>query len=98
MDKLTMSDWVTVMSALGMVLSVVVAVSALVSKGKSKSAEDAELKSDVKHIRRQVDITGQSLLSLGEKIDGVDTRLTRVEQSCKSAHHRIDTFERKDWS
>ncbi|MGI6270354.1 MAG: hypothetical protein ACOYKJ_07475 [Candidatus Howiella sp.] len=92
MDKLALSDWVAVLSALGMILSLAVTVSTLVSKGQRRSAADAELKSDVKHIKEMVDSTLSEVGTLGGKLDGIDIRLTRAEESCKSAHKRIDTL------
>lgn len=93
MDKLAVTDWIAIISALGMILSVVVTVSTLIGRNNSKVAADTELKTDVKYIREQTDKTEKSLQDLNDKIDGVDIRLTRVEESCKSAHHRIDGLE-----
>ena len=92
MDKLALSDWVAVLSAVGMVLSLAVTISTLVSRGQKRSAADAELKSDVKHIKEMVGSTLSEVSALGDKLDSIDIRRTRTEESCKSAHKRIDTL------
>lgn len=94
MDKLSFSDWMAVLSAAGMILSLAVAISTLVSRGQKRSAADAELKADVKHIKEMVGSTLSEVGALGDKLDGIDIRLTRAEESCKSAHKRIDTMHR----
>lgn len=91
MDQLLFSDWVAILSALAMILSVIVTISTLIGKRQTKIAEDTELKSDVKHIKEMVENTSWELRTLGEKLDGADIRLTRVEESCKSAHKRLDS-------
>ena len=95
MDKLMLSDWVAIVSSLGMILAIVVSITTLVSKSKEKSASDAELRVDIKYIRENVDSTNKLVKSLDEKIGGIDTRLARVEESAKSAHKRIDNIETK---
>lgn len=95
MDKLMLSDWVAIVSSLGMILAIVVSITTLVSKSKEKSASDAELRVDIKYIRENVDSTNKLVKSLDEKIGGIDTRLARVEESTKSAHKRIDIMENK---
>lgn len=95
MDKLMLSDWVAIVSSLGMILAIVVSITTLVSKSKEKSASDAELRVDIKYIRENVDSTNKLVKSLDEKIGGIDTRLARVEESAKSAHKRIDIMENK---
>ena len=95
MDNFALTDWIAIISALGMILSIIVTISTLIGRGQIKVASDVELKSDVKHIREEVDKTSDALNKMSEKIDGVDTRLVRVEESCKSAHHRIDTIDEK---
>ncbi len=95
MDNLMLSDWVAIVSSLGVILAIVVSITTLVSKSKEKSASDAELRVDIKYIRKNVDSTNKLVKSLDEKIGGIDTRLARVEESVKSAHKRIDTMENK---
>lgn len=92
MDKLNLSDWVSILSAVGMVLSVAAAISASFARTRAGAAADAELKSDVKHIREMVEANTAALAHMSEKLDSVEIRLARTEESCKSAHKRIDGF------
>lgn len=95
MDQLNFSDWVAIISALGMVLSIVVTISALVDKSGKRREREAEMRTDIKHIRENVDMTNATLNALDQKLDGIDTRVARVEESAKSAHRRIDGLENK---
>ncbi|HHZ05627.1 MAG TPA: hypothetical protein GX401_02380 [Clostridiales bacterium] len=94
MDKMTPTDWVALLSVFGMVLSIVVSIVTISSRGRNKAADDAELKNDVKHIKLQVDDTASEIKALNSKVGNIENRVTAVEQSCKSAHHRIDRIEK----
>lgn len=94
MDKLTTADWVSVLSVLGMLLSIVTAVSAIFTRSKANAAADAQLKSDVRHIRETVEATCGTLAHVSDKLERVEVRLVRTEESCRSAHKRMDTFTR----
>ena len=87
MDKLMLSDWVAIVSSLGMILAIVVSITTLVSKSKEKSASDAELRVDIKYIRENVDSTNKLVKSLDEKIGGIDTRLAMLRKV--SAHSEL---------
>lgn len=93
MDKMTPTDWVALLSVFGMVLSIVVSIVTISGKGRNKAADDAELKNDVKHIKMQVDDTASEIKVLNNKIGTVENRVVALEESCKSAHHRIDYLE-----
>ena len=50
------------------------------------TAIDTALKSDVDYIKRGV-------RAQATKVEGIDLRVARVEESTKSAHHRLDRLE-----
>ena len=52
------------------------------------TAIDTALKSDVDYIKRGGDMRAQAT-----KIEDIDRRVARVEESAKSAHHRLDRLE-----
>lgn len=90
MDKLNPSDWAVIITTLGVIVSIIAAVSALLSKTREGAAADTELKSDVKHIKLMVESTAHNVEQLAKQTDKLDSRLIRAEESCKSAHKRID--------
>lgn len=62
---------------------------------RAEGEQDGSLRTDTQYIKRRVDDvlleqrdTNKTLTALGE-------RVTRVEESAKSAHHRLDGLERR---
>lgn len=53
----------------------------------------ASLQTDVEYIKRGVDDIKVDLRMQGQKVDDLSTRVTRVEESAKQAHKRIDKLE-----
>ncbi|BAE83959.1 hypothetical protein [Desulfitobacterium hafniense] len=61
-----------------------------------KDAEiDTELRTGMEYLKRGVDDIRIEQRSQGQRMDAMGERLTRVEESSKQAHKRIDTIERK---
>jgi len=63
---------------------------------KSEAADNAVLKSDVEYIKRGVDDIRIEQRALGQRFDVLSERVTRVEESSKQAHKRIDDIGRKE--
>lgn len=59
------------------------------------AAIDTALKSDVDYIKRGVDDIKVDMRVQAAKIEDIDRRVTRCEESTKSAHKRIDTLEKE---
>jgi hypothetical protein len=59
-------------------------------------AEDGELRASVKYIRDGVDDLRVEIRSQGQRYDMLAERVTRVEESVKQAHHRINRLEGSD--
>lgn len=93
-------DW-TVLTA---IISVTAAISGIVlgwvGKTKAFKAEvvqeataDASLHTDVSYIKRGIDDIKVDVRIQGQRMDGFAERLTRVEESAKQAHKRIDEMK-----
>lgn len=83
-----------------MAISVVATISGLVLGwlGRSRmvrqdGAEDGELRASVKYIRDGVDDLRVEIKSQSQRYDMLAERVTRVEESTKQAHKRIDRLE-----
>ena len=67
-----------------------------VKKEVKKEAEiDTALRTDMEYLKRGVDDIRIEQRSQGQRMDAVVERLTRVEESSKQAHKRIDRIEQQ---
>lgn len=57
---------------------------------EQRASEDAIQKKDIEYIKRGVDDIRDAQKDQGKKIDELSERLTRVEESAKQAHKRLD--------
>lgn len=73
------SDIMTVIQTVSLVVGVLVALGTLRGRGDSKAAELAEIKTNVLHIRKKLD-----------RMDDLPERVVAVENSANSAHKRLD--------
>lgn len=58
-----------------------------------EAGSDAVQRTDVEYIKRGVDDIRVDLRMQGQRLDGLSERVTRVEESSKQAHKRIDRLE-----
>lgn len=56
---------------------------------------DTTLRTDMEYLKRGVDDIRIEQRSQGQRMDAMGERLTRVEESSKQAHKRIDRMEQK---
>ncbi|MEK4149001.1 hypothetical protein NST02_18220 [Robertmurraya sp. FSL W8-0741] len=63
---------------------------------KSDGRESAELKAELGYIRRGVDDIKIDLKANDKQIQALGERVTRVEESAKQAHLRIDGVTKKE--
>ena len=92
MDNLTLSDWYSLVSALGIIIALIGNIGGII-RNRSKEAERlAGMEKDIKHIREKVDINDVTMKSIDSKMDGMDKRLVAVESSARQAHKRIDEW------
>ena len=59
---------------------------------KKEGIEAGTLKTDIEYIKRRSDDLLLEQKETNKNINVLSERLTRVEESTKSAHHRIDQF------
>lgn len=62
---------------------------------KSESNTQTELKMQLNYISRGVDDIKLDMKAQDRRINEVIERVAKLEESTKSAHHRIDTFEKE---
>ncbi|MNV46422.1 hypothetical protein D3C71_1382540 [compost metagenome] len=56
---------------------------------------DAALQTDVSYIKTGVVDIRVDIREIGKRMDGLSERITRVEESAKQAHKRLDRLEEK---
>jgi len=83
-DKLLITDWISLVTAAGVLVALIGNIVTMRERGHTKAGEDAEMRSDIKHIKEQVD-----------KLDDLPERVVKVEESTKQAHKRIDRMEQQ---
>lgn len=89
---------VAVLSVVGCVCGILFGIK------NSRRADDKQLRDDTLSLARiegKLDSANRGIEDMrvevrthGNQIAELGTRITRCEESCKSAHHRIDTIER----
>ncbi len=62
---------------------------------KKDTEMDTELRTGMEYLKRGVDDIRIEQRTQGQRLDIVGERLTRVEESSKQAHKRIDRMEQK---
>lgn len=83
-------------SAIAAIASLCAIGAFIVSRSKDKfndGANDGGIKGDIKYMRNSFDDLRLDVKEVARKQDNQGERLTRVEESVKSAHHRIDGLE-----
>ena len=66
------------------------------ARNKRKDNEgEGSLKADIKYIQRGVDNIQLDIKEHNRTLSEHNARLIKVEESVKSAHHRIDTLEKR---
>ncbi len=59
----------------------------------AETAKDATLRSDMDYIKRGVDDMRVEIRMQGQRYDDLAERVTRLEESSKQAHKRLDAHE-----
>ncbi len=95
-------DFTIITALIGIVATlsgIILGWSAKAKEAKNEVRKDAELdttlRTDMEYLKRGVDDIRIEQRSQGQRMDAMGERLTRVEESSKQAHERIDTIERK---
>lgn len=90
---------------IGLVGGLIAAISAItaivaffIARGKDhykEGSEDSGMRGDIKYMRNSFDDLRLDVKEVARKQDNQGERLTRVEESCKQAHKRIDSIENR---
>lgn len=88
-----LTDWLSIVSALGVIVALIVNLRGLREKTEHKAGELTEMRSDIKHIRGQVDKSDVLMADIRVQLGDVKDRVTRLEESLKNAHHRLNALE-----
>ena len=65
----------------------------LAKEHRSEGSTQAKIQSDLEHIKLGVDDLKLEFKAQGRRFDDLAERVTRVEESAKQAHKRIDRIE-----
>ena len=95
----TVATVLGIIGALMTVISILVAVFTFYFNRKKDSLSDGEFKgqmeTDIKYIKDGIDDMKDDFRDVKDDIHDLDHRVTLVEASVKSAHHRLDAKEGK---
>lgn len=91
---MTNAEIVSLITLGAVVLGAVVNVSGLIGKRESKAASDARLEVKLDNIYLKVDCIEKKQNNIDAVLQQHGYRITKVEESTKSAHHRIDEIKK----
>jgi len=87
-------DWAVIVSAAAAISGIILGWLGRARTVRQDGAQDGELRASVNYIRQGVDDLRVEIRSQGQRYDILAERVTRVEESAKQAHKRIDKLER----
>ena len=86
-------DWAVIVSAAAAISGIILGWLGRSRTVRQDGAADGELRASVEYIARGVDDLRMELRSSNQRYDMLAERVTRVEESAKQAHRRIDRLE-----
>ena len=92
MDNTTITIISTI---LGAILGIIGAINYYKSKVQQDTTCNTQMKSQLDYISKGVDDIRLDIKAQANKINDIDIRLARVEESTKSAHNRLDELQEK---
>lgn len=94
MDLTTATAIIAVLSAIsGITLGWIGRAKSIKVELKEETHKDAVMSIDIEYIKRGVDDVRVEQKVQGQRFDALSERVTRVEESTKQAHHRINRLE-----
>ncbi|MDF2591980.1 MAG: hypothetical protein K0S75_1446 [Clostridia bacterium] len=85
-----MSEIVQYITLGAVIIGAIVNISGMVGKRESRAAADARMEVKLDNIYNKVDNIERRQTSFETTLQQHETRIIKVEESTKSAHHRID--------
>lgn len=86
-------DWGAVIAAAAAISGIMLGWLGRSRTVRKDGAQDGELRASVNYIRQGVDDLRVEIRAAGQRYDVLAERVTRVEESSKQAHRRIDRLE-----
>lgn len=77
------------------VIGCIVAVLGFARNKKKDNEGEGSLKADIKYIQRGIDDIRVDNKETNRKLSTLNDRVIKLEESTKSAHHRIDNLEKR---
>lgn len=94
---MTILDWTVIVSVTAAISSFILGwlgrSRTIRQDAATEASRDASLKTDVEYIKRGIDDVRFEQKDQGRRFDALSERVTRVEESAKQAHHRINRLE-----
>ena len=89
-------EWTAIISAAAAISGIILGWWGRAHSIRQDGTEDGKLRATVDYIRQGVDDLKIELKARGQQFDMLAERVTRVEESAKQAHKRIDRLEGDD--
>ena len=86
-------DWSMIISAAAAISGMVLGWIGRSRTIREDAAEDGELRANVNYIRKGVEELKLEIKARGQQYEMLAERVTRVEESAKQAHKRLDSLE-----
>lgn len=97
-------EWRDVISAVAAISGIILGWFVATKNGKREIKQEVKeeteasvvLRTDMEYLKRGIDDIRFDIRKQGERLDGQAERLTRLEESAKQAHKRIDKLENEN--
>lgn len=86
---------ISIITLISVIVGVIVNISTLVGRSESKAAINAENRVMLNNIYNKVDGIEKRQVTIETTLQQHGERITKVEESAKSAHHRIDELKNR---
>jgi peptidoglycan hydrolase CwlO-like protein len=86
---------ISIITLISVIVGVIVNISTLVGRSESKAATNAENRVMLNNIYNKVDGIEKRQITIETTLQQHGERITKVEESAKSAHHRIDELKNR---
>ncbi|MHC1747504.1 MAG: hypothetical protein AB9856_03835 [Cellulosilyticaceae bacterium] len=90
---MTLTQILAFLGVLSPLVAVITYITGTKKEIKTDGQDQGELRADIKYIRNGVEDIRVDMRVQDSKIDGLTERVTRVEESAKQAHHRVDEIK-----